>query len=252
MKKHLHTFYEAFKKKYHNMPGSRQLLLLSASAFLFFMAAMFSIVYLRQAEEALSARIAPEVLRFHVLANSDSSADQELKLKVKQMLIDTMYRDLKQEGTFTKEGMMKYVVDNKEKLENEAEDFMAARGFFYSASVRIESCYFPTKIYGDVVFPCGTYDAVRVLLGEGDGKNWWCVLYPPLCFTDNATAVVPDSSKKEFEYLLDDSDFHTLMKNRRVVFGDRDATAQEQMPEKQITVQVRSRFLDLIHETGRN
>ena len=251
MKKHLHNFFEMIQEKRHNMYGNKQLLYLSASAFLFFLAAMFSIVYLRQAEEALSARIAPEVLRFHVLANSDSSADQELKLSVKQMLIDTMYQDLKQEGTFTKESMVQYVGDNKEELEKRAEDFMAARGFSYSASVRIESCYFPTKIYGDVVFPCGTYDAVRVLLGKGDGKNWWCVLYPPLCFTDNATAVVPDSSKKEFEYLLEDSDFHTLMKNRRVIFGDKDIAVQEKVPEKQVTVHVRSRFLDMMNGAGR-
>lgn len=258
MRNHLHTAYQIFQLRLGKISAKRRLLFLSASAFLFFMTAMFSMVYLRQAEEALSARIAPEVLRFHVLANSDSSADQELKLEVKQMLIDTIYQDLKKlstvessgtEAAFTKETMTKYICDNSVTLEKKAEAFMAAKGFSYSASVKIESCYFPTKIYGDVVFPCGTYDAVRVLLGKGDGKNWWCVLYPPLCFTDNATAVVPDASKKELEYLLDDTDFHSLMKNRRVVFGDKDIKDKENGVKKRITVRVRSRFFDLVNES---
>lgn len=226
--------------------------LLSSAAFLLFVSVMFSMVYLRQAEETMSARIAPEVLRFHVLANSDSSGDQNLKLEVRQMLIDTIYAELQEEGNkapFSKESIVRYIAANGDSLEKKAEAFMADKGFSYSATLLMEPFYFPTKIYGDMVFPCGTYDAVRVLLGEGKGKNWWCVLYPPLCFTDNATAVVPDSSKAELQNLLSADDFNTLTKNRRVVFGDSKETLQKPEDKTQITVRVRSRFLDLI--TGR-
>lgn len=251
----------------------RRQLYLSASAFLFFLTVMFSMIYLRKAEESLSTRIAPQVLRFHVLANSDSAVDQELKLEVKQMLIDTMYDDLCGKnpdiyggGTYgstydniqggalrvskplTKESIQTYIAGHKEELEHKAEEFMAEKGFSYSAEIQLESCYFPTKIYGDVVFPCGTYDAVRVLLGEGQGKNWWCVLYPPLCFTDNAYATVPDSSKEELRSLLPENDFRDLMKNRRVVFGDGKNSDKNHEEKAQVTVHVRSRLLTLLTE----
>lgn len=244
--------------------GRRKQLLLASASFLCFFAAMCSILYLKYSEETLSSRISPQVLRFHVLANSDSDADQELKLNVKQMLIDTMYEDLDAEGAFSgvplsKETMCAYILAHKEELERKAEEFMAEEGFPYSADLRIERTYFPTKIYGDVVFPCGTYDAVRVLLGEGAGKNWWCVLYPPLCFTDNAYAVVPDSSREELQNLLPETDFRDLMKNRRIVFGDRHEASASSQPKggweegsredaapAQATVHVKSRLWEII------
>lgn len=236
----------------HGPTKDKKNLFLAAAAFCFFLAAMLSMVELRMADEALAARVAPSVLRFHVLANSDSDADQELKLQVKQMLIDYMYEDLKQEyifsghaadETLSKETLIDYVTLNHSRLEQQAENYMQAKGFPYTASIRVEACYFPSKIYGDVVFPCGTYDAVRVLLGEGAGKNWWCVLYPPLCFTDNAAAVVPDSSKAELRSLLAEDDFRSLMKKRRIVFGERQPDPRDSAA---VTVRVRSRLFDLV------
>lgn len=173
----------------------------------------------RAAEETLSGELAPQILRFHVLANSNSEEDQNLKLEVKQLLIDTMYEDLENEE-LSKEELISYINEHKTELKNTAESYMFSKGFNYSADIRIEQCYFPTKIYGDVTFPCGTYDAVRVLLGNGSGKNWWCVLYPPLCFSQASVCEVPDSSKEELRNLLTENDYRDLMKHRRVVFGD--------------------------------
>lgn len=177
----------------------------------------------RAAEEALSGELAPQILRFHVLANSNSEEDQKLKLEVKQLLIDTMYEDLENEE-LSKEELISYVNEHKKELENAAESYMSSKGYHYSAKIRIERCYFPTKIYGDVTFPCGTYDAVRVLLGNGSGKNWWCVLYPPLCFSQASVCEVPDSSKEELRNLLTENDYRDLMKHRRVVFGETKAS----------------------------
>lgn len=173
----------------------------------------------RAAEETLSGELAPQILRFHVLANSNSEEDQNLKLEVKQLLIDTMYEDLENEE-LSKEELITYINEHKNELNNIAESYMSSKGFNYSADIRIEQCYFPTKIYGDVTFPCGTYDAVRVLLGNGSGKNWWCVLYPPLCFSQASVCEVPDSSKEELKNLLTENDYRDLMKHRRVVFGE--------------------------------
>lgn len=216
---------------------------------------LLSLSFARQAEESLSDDIAPQVLRFHVLANSNSAEDQELKMEVKQLLIDTMYADLEHQGKsgpglgaqeLSKEALISYINENKEKLEDTARTYMQSRGFSYTADIRIEQCYFPTKLYGDVAFPCGTYDAVRVLLGDGAGKNWWCVLYPPLCFTDNAYGQVPGSSKKELKSLLDGDDYHSLMKNRRVMFEDKVVKEAKKPGDPAVTVRVKSRFLELL------
>lgn len=200
----------------------------------------------REAEEALSGELAPQILRFHVLANSDSDEDQALKLQVKQLLIDTMYEDLNNEN-LSKDELISYVNENKDELEETAETFMHLKGYDYPADIRIEQCYFPTKVYGDVTFPCGTYDAVRVLIGDGDGKNWWCVLYPPLCFSSASVAEVPDSSKQELKNLLSDHDYRDLMRHRCVVFGetkqDNKKTQTETSPE--VTVRVRFRIAEL-------
>ena len=158
---------------------------------------------LRRKEEALASRIAPKVLRFHVLANSDSPKDQALKLEVKDLLLDTIRQGLGSEtergpeqgagnpppegpGTEAGDGLTKdqtasYILKHKAFLEETAEAYMKSRGFSYGADIRLERCLFPEKTYGDMTFPAGTYDAVRVLLGEGMGKNFWCVLYPSLC-----------------------------------------------------------------------
>lgn len=256
MKNRITYYMKQFKKR-----GLYRLSLLS-NAWLCLLVLVFvllSLSFARQAEESLSGEIAPQVLRFHVLANSDSAEDQKLKMEVKQLLIDTMYADLKKQEKdnpalgarkLSKKALISYINDNKGKLENTAEAYMQSKGFSYTAAVRIEQCYFPTKLYGDVTFPCGTYDAVRVLLGDGKGKNWWCVLYPPLCFTDNAYGQVPDSSKKELKSLLDGDDYHSLMKNRRIMFGDKVVKEAKKPDEPAVTVRVKSRLLELLEKAG--
>ena len=189
---------------------------------------------LRRKEEALASRIAPKVLRFHVLANSDSPEDQALKLEVKDLLLDTIRRGLESglvdgterdagnphpDGTrpeaggtgLTKDQTASYILEHKAFLEQTAEAYMKSRGFSYGADIRLERCLFPEKTYGDMTFPAGTYDAVRVLLGEGKGKNFWCVLYPSLCYVDSTHAVVPEDSRDQLKALLPEDDFSALM-----------------------------------------
>ena len=181
----------------------------------------------RQSDEAMAARIAPEILRFHVLANSDSDEDQQLKLRVRTLLLDSIYEKLGENASLddTKE----YVLANKDSLEQEAEDYMKAEGYDYPAHMEVTECYFPSKTYGDMVFPCGTYDAVRVEIGKGKGHNWWCVLYPPLCFVDSTYAVVPDSSREILRESLDAADYQALLKKQ---------------PE--VHIRIRSKFLELL------
>lgn len=171
-------------------------------AFLFTMAAN------RAHDEAMAARIAPEILRFHVLANSDSKEDQQLKLEVRTLLLDSIYEALGEDATLDE--TKAYVEINLSSLEQEAEVYMKSQGYDYPAHMEVTDCYFPTKTYGDMVFPCGTYEAVRVKIGSGRGHNWWCVLYPPLCFVDSTYAVVPDKSKSLLEASLDAADYQAI------------------------------------------
>ena len=145
----------------------------------------------RRKEEALAAQIAPEVLRFHVLANSNTAEDQVLKLALKDHLLEV----LRPHVTSKKEAQ-DYIMQNKETLEEQSEQWVRSLGYAYPVTIQLETCDFPKRTYGDITFPAGTYDAVRVLIGEGAGKNFWCVLYPSLCNLDSVYSVKPGEYKK--------------------------------------------------------
>lgn len=166
----------------------------------------------RQKNEALAARIAPELLRFHVLANSNRNDDQKLKLKVRTLLLNSIYEGLGENASL--EETKNYVMEHQRELEITAENYMKELGYDYPAHIEVINCYFPTKTYGDMVFPCGTYEAVRVEIGKGKGHNWWCVLYPPLCFVDSSYGVVPQNSKEILIESLDQSDYKQLLKEK--------------------------------------
>lgn len=171
---------------------------------------------LRRKEEALASRIAPEILRFHVLANSDSAADQTLKLEVKDFILDKLQTGLETEEAASKEAICHYITVHKSALETAAEYYIKEQGFDYKVRVELAQCLFPEKTYGDMTFPAGTYDAVRVLIGQGKGKNFWCVLYPSLCYLDSTYAIVPESSKNQLSALLSEDDFQALLNARPV------------------------------------
>lgn len=191
------------------MKGKRELFL-SVSCFL--VAFLLIIVWSQQKQESFAARIAPEILRFHVLANSDSEEDQQLKLEVRTLLLNTIYEQLGPDAT--KDETCNFIRNNHESLEKTADTYMQNKGYDYSAHMELTTCHFPVKAYGDMVFPSGTYETARVTIGKGNGHNWWCVLYPPLCFVDSSYAVVPDSSKQTLEQLLSEDDYQALFHKR--------------------------------------
>lgn len=170
---------------------------------------------IRRNEEALASRLAPEVLRFHVLANSDSPEDQTLKFAVKDLLLKTIQDDLAASGTLTKDMVKQYILDNKFQLEQKADSFIEETGFDYVTEIRLETCEFPRKTYGDLTFPGGTYEAVRVLIGDGTGENFWCVLYPSLCYIDTTYAIMPEESIDLLQTLIPEDDFSALLTAKR-------------------------------------
>ncbi len=130
-----------------------------------------------------------KLIRLHVLANSDSQEDQQLKLQVRDAVIQYLAPYLEQASSV--EAARQIVSEHQGKLAEVAEGIVAKNGAKYPVNVQIGIFDFPIKSYGNLVLPAGKYEAVRILIGKAEGKNWWCVLFPPLCFIDvtNATAV---------------------------------------------------------------
>lgn len=193
----------------------RKELTLSLACFL--LAFLCSMIWLRQREENLAEQISPKILRFHVLANSNTKRDQELKMKVKSFLLEELSRT----NLDSKEDFVAYIQEQKEELVSSAESYMEDLGYPYKAQIEIAPCYFPTKSYGDLVLPCGTYDAVEIRIGEGRGRNWWCVLYPRLCFVDASHAVVPVSSRTVLQDLLTKEQYEALWDKKEVTLRPR-------------------------------
>ena len=116
-------------------------------------------------------------VRLHVLANSDSESDQELKLKVRDAVLEMV----SQMDADTKDEAVEEIESNKEKIEALAASVIQREGFEYTVNVEVGKEIYPTRYYEDFALPAGEYTSVKIIIGEGSGQNWWCVLYPPLC-----------------------------------------------------------------------
>lgn len=135
------------------------------------------------------------IIRFHVIANSNSEEDQALKLEVRdkvlqtingQLIRETMIRheDSDMEAMLTIDESRQYILDNLTEIQTIAEEVIAENGFDYPAQANLGRCWIPEKKYGDITYPAGNYEALNISIGEGAGENWWCVLFPPLCLID--------------------------------------------------------------------
>ena len=151
---------------------------------------------------AISDNLYNSIFRLHVIANSDSEEDQNLKYIVRDNLINYMNDNCK--NLSSKDEVIKYAQSHLDQIKQIAENTVKESGFNYPVQVEIGNFEFPTKQYGDISFPAGFYDALRVKIGESSGRNWWCVMFPPLCFVDTTTGIVPDSSKEELQENLSD------------------------------------------------
>lgn len=152
-------------------------------------------------------KLADEVFRFHVLANSDSEEDQELKLKVRDGILSYMKEFI---SYSEKDTIKMWALEHLTEIEQAAEERIRKEGYDYSVTARVTKCYFPDRRYGDVLFPKGYYEALRVEIGKADGHNWWCVLYPSLCFTDAVCAVVTEEGEDALKKTLDNETYATV------------------------------------------
>ena len=156
--------------------------------------------------------ISKQIIRFHVRANSDSDDDQALKLKVKDRVVTYMQPLLAASSGIDESRVI--LNDHMDDIRDIALETIANNGYDYDVQVYFENSFFPMKSYGDVTFPPGEYEAFRIDIGEHDGKNWWCVLYPPLCFVDAAYGVLPDDSKDTLKNILTDDEYNAITKTQ--------------------------------------
>lgn len=158
----------------------------------------------------LQQSMAQKVLRFHVLANSDSTEDQELKRKVRDRVGTVMADKLKDAKTL--DDSTQVVEQNLCVIEDCAAAVIEEEGYCYPVSATLENCMFPEKTYGAYTFPEGEYEALRVVIGSGEGHNWWCVMYPNLCFANSMYEVDEDSGEKLRE-VLEPTEYAAVLEN---------------------------------------
>ena len=140
--------------------------------------------------DGAQAALADQVIRLHVLANSDTEEDQALKLLVRDAVLERTTEILEQsEDRESAEALLR---ESLPELEVLAEETVRANGYDYAVTAELEDTAFPTKEYDGFSLPAGEYLALRILIGEGAGQNWWCVVFPPLCTA--ASADVPETA----------------------------------------------------------
>ena len=160
---------------------------------------------------AVSDDLSNAVFRLHVIANSDSDEDQNLKLKVRDNLLQ--YMNTISSDCSTKEEAISIANMHKEDFYKSAKQTISDNGYDYDVKINIGNFYFPTKNYGDISLPAGMYDALRVEIGEAKGKNWWCVMFPSLCFIDVSSGIVDDNAKESLQENLNTESYNIISKS---------------------------------------
>lgn len=192
---------------------------------------LINFLYLKEEPRELS-KIGENLIRFHVLANSDSPEDQELKLKVRDKIINTMAEELEKSGDISE--TREILRTNLSKIEEIAEEEIKSRGENYSVTASLGESIFPTKRYGNVVFPAGIYEALRIEIGQAKGQNWWCVMFPPLCFVDVKHGLTDEETQRELKNALTEEEYH-------LVYSD--------INDKELPIQLKSKISEILQES---
>ncbi len=165
------------------------------------------------------AKINDKVIRFHVLANSDSIYDQQIKYKVRNSIIYKFNNEF--DNITSKDESEDVIIRKISDIRTEAEAIVKEEGYDYEVNVYYGNFKFPRKIYDDIVLPEGYYDAVRIEIGKAGGKNWWCVMFPPLCFLDfgkdkNAEPIFGIETERKLQEVLTKEEIEAIKTKRGI------------------------------------
>lgn len=189
-------------KKIFNISNLKRFLVLIILFSIYVFICAFSYV------NAISANISSSVFRLHVIANSDSAEDQNLKYLVRDALID--YMNSVSKNSNSKDEAISIAYQHKSDFYKIAKKVINDNGYDYNVNISIGNFTFPTKNYGDISLPAGYYDALKVEIGNASGQNWWCVMFPPLCFVDISTGIVPEDSKETIKDSLHTEEYNLI------------------------------------------
>ncbi|MCI8408545.1 MAG: stage II sporulation protein R [Lachnospiraceae bacterium] len=164
----------------------------------------------------LQRGIADEIIRFHVLADSDKEEDQQVKLKVKDQVVRYMQEKLV--AAKDKKQARMIIKDNLEEIECLAHETLKVEGVKNEVRAYLTKKQFPVKSYGEFTFPEGIYETLQVEIGSAEGKNWWCVMFPSLCMIDESYTVVPDSAKEKLQENLTKEEYESLQEENKIEY----------------------------------
>ena len=165
-------------------------------------------IVLNTYSENMGRQLSSSLFRLHVIANSDSPGDQSLKRDVRDAVLVFMHEKLAASKDIA--NTKSIIENNLEEIKSIARDVILKQGMNFNVKTTLGIYPFPTKSYGDITLPAGNYQALRLVIGNGEGANWWCVVFPPLCFVDVTHGTVPDSVKKDLKDALTDEEYDIL------------------------------------------
>lgn len=153
----------------------------------------------------VSSSLTDNIFRLHILANSDSEADQALKLKVRDAIIE--YMETLAYNISDKAEVIELSKAHEADLKQIAEKVIRENGYDYAVNIEFGTFYFPTKHYGNISLPAGNYDSLKIEIGSASGQNWWCSLFPPLCFVSVSSGVIDKEGEEYLKENLSDEEF---------------------------------------------
>ncbi len=152
--------------------------------------------------------LSDNMVRFHVIANSNSEEDQKLKRSVRDAV--AAEAEIITEGTKSKAEAASLLRDNSHLLKKTAQEVVVTQGYSYPVTVEYGNFFFPEKRYGRLTLPSGKYDAMRVRIGEAKGENWWCVMFPPLCISEDCFAEADDEALSYLKGVLSEDEYRMI------------------------------------------
>ena len=165
-------------------------------------------------KDAFQASLASKILRFHVLANSDEAEDQAVKEKVRDAVGVYLKPFLEDADSLLK--TKEIVNENMDEIICVARKTLQENGYDYEVKAQIAYTEFPEKTYGAFTFPAGSYEALQIEIGEGEGQNWWCVLYPNMCFRGSVFEVVEDDAGEALREVLSPWEYEKVFRSGKV------------------------------------
>ena len=183
----------------------KKFIFISLLIFLFTLLIFFSSLSYAQ---IVSCDLSNSIFRLHIIANSDSKEDQELKLKVRDKIVEYMNTIIPKD--YDKNSVVSVAQNHLDDFKKIAIETIKENGYDYPVNVNIGNYYFPTKSYGDISFPAGNYDGLKIEIGNSAGQNWWCVLFPPLCFVTPTNGVVPEESKNNLKENINSEEYELI------------------------------------------